>query len=509
MSYSIYLALAAATAGPGHPHDPAGQAPPDLDDALGPALQGLRELVERFAAAPLTPLATARFEKDLQQRTRELGRLTAQWAYNHLEPADVRALPAEVRFAGVRYRRLAKKTPQPLSTLFGLITLHRLGYRTGPLQGEPVLFPLCRQLGTAHGATPALYERVAHYQAEAGATQQQTLRRLREQHGLSWGVKRLRQVVAWVAQALEEQRPAQQVEQVLAWLGQAQASRGPHKPVLSAGRDGTTLGLRIQGGTLREVATAATLSVYDRRGRRLGTVYLAYAPQAGQHAMSAGLTRLLREVLKGFRGPRPRLSYVSDAGDNETAYYRRVLRWLRHPVTGERLRWQWVVDYYHASLRLSALGEALFGAGPRSQAWARTMRRLLLQPGGVGRVLHSAAALRGRLRPRGRRGQDFARAYRYLQQRRRHLRYAQYRRLGVPIGSGVTEAACKTVYGQRLKLSGMRWQGPGAQVILNLRVALLSGVWQQAFERALRALPEVQTRAPAQKDQADSRKRAS
>ena len=54
------------------------------------------------------------------------------------------------------------------------------------------------------------------------------------------------------------------------------------------------------------------------------------------------------------------------------------------------------------------------------------------------------------------------------------------------MGSGVTEAGCKTVYTQRLKLSGMRWQKAGAQTILNLRVLLLSGVWDAAYERALK-----------------------
>ena len=74
----------------------------------------------------------------------------------------------------------------------------------------------------------------------------------------------------------------------------------------------------------------------------------------------------------------------------------------------------------------------------------------------------------------------------------KYLRYADYRRVGIPLGSGVTEAACKTVYTQRLKLSGMRWKKPGAQLILNLRVLWLSGVWDQAYERVLTATVEVQ-----------------
>jgi hypothetical protein len=246
------------------------------------------------------------------------------------------------------------------------------------------------------------------------------------------------------------------------------------------------------------VATTGTLTVYDRRSRRLGTVYLAYTPEPGQPTMSEQLTRLLEEVLRRWEGPLPRLSYVTDAGDNETAYYRKVLRQLRHPRTGQRLKWVWVLDYYHASERLWTMAEALFGAGQRSWAWARMMQKLLLKPGGVGRVPHSAAALRSRVQPRGKRLVDFRRAYKYLRSRRQHLRYAAYRRLSIPLGSGVTEAACKTVYTQRLKLSGMRWQKTEAQTILRLRVILLSGVWEQVYERTLEADRNVRVRTPDQ-----------
>jgi hypothetical protein len=67
------------------------------------------------------------------------------------------------------------------------------------------------------------------------------------------------------------------------------------------------------------------------------------------------------------------------------------------------------------------------------------------------------------------------------------MQYAEFRRRGLPIGSGVTEAACKTVFTQRLKLSGMRWSRVGAQTILNLRVALLSGLWDHVYQAAVNA----------------------
>jgi hypothetical protein len=70
--------------------------------------------------------------------------------------------------------------------------------------------------------------------------------------------------------------------------------------------------------------------------------------------------------------------------------------------------------------------------------------------------------------------------------------YQGYRRHGLPIGSGVTEAACKTVFTQRFKRSGMRWHRDSGQVILDLRVICLSGIWEHAFaaDLAARPLPE-------------------
>src|SRR5262249_24476864 len=115
-----------------------------------------------------------------------------------------------------------------------------------------------------------------------------------------------------------------------------------------------------------------------------------------------------------------------------------------------------------------------------------------LKPGGVNRVLHSAAALRAQVGLHGKKAAAFGKAYRYLRERMRFMQYAAYRRWGVPLGSGVTEAGCKTVYTQRLKLSGMRWQKAGEQTILNLRVLQLSGVWEAAYERVLAAGEQVQ-----------------
>jgi hypothetical protein len=492
MNYSMHLLLTLATTPTPAPRAD-GSAPADraLPDVLAAAVQELAQRVEAFRQQPISPTRTQQFEQQVQGDLRELGRQVTQWTYNHLEPADVQALSKHVRFEAGLYTRLNRKTPQQAWTLFGPVRLWRVGYRATDKTSEPALFPLTLGLGLVQGASPALAGQAVQLLSEAGMTQQRVLACLRRAHGVGWGVKKLRQVSAALAPALAEQRHEAQVERLLELLQQASASHGPHKPLLSVGRDGITLGVRCKGGSIFEVATTGTVSVLDRRGRRLSTVYLAYTPEPGQGQMSQALTRLLRAVLERWQGPLPRLCYVTDAGDNETTYYEKVLRRWRHPRTGVPLEWIRVVDYYHASERLWVMAEQLFGKGQRAAAWVRKMQKWLKKPGGVNRVLHSAAAFRDQYGLRGKRRIAFHKAYRYLRDRMKYMRYAEYRRQGVPLGSGVTEAGCKTVYTQRLKLSGMRWQKAGAQLILNLRVLQLSGVWDAAYARVLASFEEA------------------
>jgi hypothetical protein len=493
MPYSIHLLLA-LTSLPADKCRRAAtgtqQAETDLQDVMTPVLEQLCRLAEQFCQQRVTPAETCRFEQQLQEELRELGRQISQWAYNQVEPAADH-LTKHVRFEAGLYTRLNQKTPQNVWTLFGQVRLWRVGYRPSDKSGDATLFPLAMALGLVHGATPALAERAAWLLAATGMTQNQTLLRLRQDHGVGWGIKKLRQVTAAVSATMTAERHETQVARLLELLRQASASTGKHKPVLSVGRDGITLGVRCQGGSVFEVATTGTVTVLDRRGRRLGTVYLAYTPEFGQKTMTTALTQLLQDVLRRWQGPLPRLCYVTDAGDNETTYYDKVLRRMKHPTSGVKLEWLRVVDYYHASERIWTMAELLFGKGRQSTAWARKMQKWLKKPGGVNRVLHSAAAFRELYCLRGNKRIDFQRAYRYLRDRMQFMRYHEYRSLGVPLGSGITEAGCKTVYTQRLKLSGMRWQQRGAQTILNLRVLQLSGVWEAAYRGALNRYEEV------------------
>lgn len=468
---------------------------PQLRDRFERHFRVLAQEALAFAAQPPTPTALIDLEHRIEARLRELGRETMACICNGLERDDPDALPSHLRFEGEEFRLHKTKTRQPVDTLFGPIDLRRHLYRPVHRDSpERAIAPLAQALGVVANVTPALAERVGRYLGEAGATQQRVQDRLHAQHGVSIGAGRLRTLAAHLSGQMSVARHGLQVAKLLELLDRAHRGSGSRKPVLSVGRDGITL--REYRHRLYEVASCATVTVLDRAGKRLGSVYLAFVPEHGQGRMSDQLTALIEAVLGAWTGPVPRLAYVTDAGDNETGYYQRVLRTLTHPRTGEPLDWHRVIDFYHAMERVWAMAGVLLGEGtPAARGWARRMGRLLKTPNGPFRVLHAAAAVRsGRaLSPTAKK--EYETAYRYIRERTQWMQYHEYKNRHVPLGSGITEAACKTIFTQRLKLSGMRWTKAGAQVILDLRVVVLSGIWDQAYRRVLTTYqqPELPT----------------
>jgi hypothetical protein len=436
-------------------------------------LKHFAELLASFRANPITPAATHAFECQLQQRLRNLGLDLCEWTFNHLEPDDRHQLPQRLDCDDQRYR-CRHRSPNTIATLFGTCTLRRYLYEDLE-PGNPCLFPLERQLGIVAGAaTPALADQAAWWLAQE--SQGDTLAILRRHHDVHWSRDTLRQVTARMAEGLEQQRLTAQIDQLLRCLAQAHKRRGRFQPALVVGRDGIHLPMRGRD-PYKEGATA-TVSVYDRRGRRQGTVYLGQMPQPGQTTLSEQLTALIEGVLRRWRGALPRLAYVTDMGSHPKSYFRQVLSRLCHPRTGERLEWQRIGDYYHAAGYVGKMAEALFGDSVSGRKWLRRMQRRLKEKDGVKRVLQSATYHEQTIGLSGRRQKLFQEGYQYLRRHGKWLRYQEYRRLGLPIGSGVTEAACKTVFTQRLKRSGMRWEVSGGQVVVTLRVVLLSGVWE-------------------------------
>jgi hypothetical protein len=462
-------------------------------DTSGPTIferlqQRLEERRRQFREQPVTPAATYQLEKDLQTALDQAGREIMEEELNHVQPADKQQAAPKVRYHKATYR-INKRTKATIATSFGAITLWSF-YYLNEEAGEPGLHPLHVQLGIVAGTTPVLAERAARWAVDHSQSEVRHL--LAAEHGLQWSNDRLRRVLREYRRIVVLFRAEVQVARLLTWLAAAEQSRGRNRPVLAVGRDGVMVPMR--GGCYQEAA-AGTVSVYDRRKKRLGTVYLGQMPESHQVTMTADLTDIVKAVLRDYTGPEPRLVYVTDKGQAQDDYYRCVLKRMRHPRNPkQRLKWEWVLDFFHAAGYVGKLSEALFGRSPKeANRWFGRMRHWLRdRDQGVSQVLRSAMQHYHSRKLSKAEEEEFWKAYRYLRKHSRLMDYARYRRQGLPIGSGVTEAACKTVFTQRLKRSGMRWGNEFGQVIVDLRVIYLSGIWDEVVCRDLqsRALPQ-------------------
>ncbi len=205
--------------------------------------------------------------------------------------------------------------------------------------------------------------------------------------------------------------------------------------------------------------------------------------------MTARLTTVITAVLSRIGDEVPTLRYVTDAGCHPQAYYQDVLSKMKHPITGQPLKWSWGVDFFHACEYVSKLAGALLGNSLAASDWAAKQRKIMrTKRGGVSRVIQSAAQQKRR---RGLKGTktDYTSALNYLKKYREHMDFAARIAVGQPIGSGITEAGCKVIFNQRMKQSGMRWHRETGQHIVDLRTANRSGLWAGIWQRII-ASPE-------------------
>jgi hypothetical protein len=143
-----------------------------------------------------------------------------------------------------------------------------------------------------------------------------------------------------------------------------------------------------------------------------------------------------------------------------------------------------ILDFYHAFEHLGELSVALDGAGPaakkRTERWAASMKK-----GAIGQIIASAQKTldRGAVAE----AEEARKQIEYFRKNQHRMHYDQYRREQLFIGSGVVEAGCKTVIGQRLKKSGMFWSESGAQNVIDLRCALHGGHFDSDWSTLINA----------------------
>jgi hypothetical protein len=169
-------------------------------------------------------------------------------------------------------------------------------------------------------------------------------------------------------------------------------------------------------------------------------------------------------------------------------------------ILGDGAAWIWamaaatfpeatcIAGLYHAREHLASLAKSLEFILPDKDEWLAARREDLDN----GRIDRIEAAVReyDLAEPQN---TETGKELGYFLNNRTRMRYSWFRSRGLFVGSGVVEAGCKAVIGQRLKLSGMRWTAPGADAIAALRCQQASRpedrIWPAHHNQTLAALP--------------------
>jgi len=160
-------------------------------------------------------------------------------------------------------------------------------------------------------------------------------------------------------------------------------------------------------------------------------------------------------------------------------------------VLGDAAPWIWniaeehfwgatqIIDLCHAREHYWSAARALFGLDREAVHEWTERRRKELDLGNVEKVMKAM----GSLCPSTKEQEGILeREIAYFEKNKERMRYAEFRSQGLFVGSGVVEAGCRTVIGQRLKQSGMHWTVKGANSIIALRCCILSGRWEDFWE---------------------------
>jgi hypothetical protein len=233
----------------------------------------------------------------------------------------------------------------------------------------------------------------------------------------------------------------------------------------------------------------------------------------GRQGKIAGLPAHTREVKlgcvftqttwdkQGYPIRAPDSTTYTGAVETAEEFGRRLFReaWTRgwsrarlRVVMGDGAEWIWkltaehfsdalqIVDLYHARQHLWEVARTLYPNQTVPQkAWMRVHQKRFLDRGKIEKLVDALRGIPSRnpeVREKLRLEAD------YFERNAERMRYPQFRRQHLFLGSGVIEAGCKTVVASRLKQSGMFWSVRGANAVLALRCCHLNGRFEDYWE---------------------------
>jgi hypothetical protein len=339
-------------------------------------------------------------------------------------------------------------------TPYGATTVSRHVYQSS--KGGKTFCPLERSARIVTSATPRFAMQLAHKYGEGSAIRVREDLRLNHNRVIAKAyVQTVADAVAAVAMVKEEQ-----------WSYQV--------PELEA--DVTTIGIGIDGTCLlmctdswRE-AMVGTISLYAQTGERLHTTYIGATPEYGKKTFFKRMETEIAKVSAAF----PTAVKVGVADGAKTNW----------PILTKHTDRQ-ILDFYHAAEYLTQVADAQFARDlkVRKQWLNDACKSLKHDPNGPQILIEQMQGFLESQKQKDPRTKIKV-ALTYFKNQQPLMKYAEHLSQNLPLGSGVTEAACKTIVKQRLCCSGMKWKERGAAVVLSLRTLSHSiGRWEQFWSK--------------------------
>lgn len=353
--------------------------------------------------------------------------------------------------------------PKTYQTPYGEIPIERHVYQTA--KGGKTYCPLEKDARIIITSTPRFAMQISHKMAEMTASG--VVDDLKMNHN--------RPILKRFVQDLSEAVSAGVHLQEESWSYGVPEIKESEIVTISTGLDGTCM--LMCEGSYRQ-AMVGTIALYDKAGTRQHTTYIAAPPEYGKETFKERLKREIENTKKLY--PKALWIGIADgASDNWT--------FLEKHTDKQTL------DFYHATEYLTKVADCLFSEPIKRKEWLESRcHELKHTPGSAANILKemeelSMKKLRKTSSKKALKQLEPVKAaitYFHNNTEKYRMTYAENREANLPIGSGVTEAACKTIVKQRLCKSGMRWKEKGAGVILSLRALSKStGRWEQFWSK--------------------------
>lgn len=386
-------------------------------------------------------------EKHIQDAINEVGEVATKAG---LEKFDTNG--QAIKFGSVKMTskgKVAKNYQCP----YGVVTVERHVYQTST--GGATYCPLDDKARIINSTTPIFAKSISHKYANLSALG--VMDDFKSNHNRSVTVNYIQQVadmIGSIAQATET-----------TWEYDIPELKEPVATV-GVSLDGTCVLMKDDG--YREAMTG-NLSLYNKNGDRLHTIYVAAAPEYGKAQFLTKLTDEITKIKKVY----PDTNYIGIADGAKTNW-----EFLEQHTSYQ------ILDFYHATEYLADASRSMYKNEAQQKEWLDNACHKLKHDKLAAEELLAEMSKQLPVKNTKINTDKLKAAITYFTNQKHRMNYDEYRELNFPIGSGIIEAACKTLIKQRLCCSGMKWKNKGASIVLSIRSLVRTDCrWQQFWDK--------------------------